>query len=50
MKSSPTHAVESSKFHKGFDTPDSKFKTRQPSLSHMCSIRFKTGNKWAVED
>ena len=34
MKSCPTHAVESSKIHNGFDTAGSRFQTRQPSLSH----------------
>ena len=43
MKSCPTH--ESSKIHNGFDTAGSWFKTRQPGLSHTCSIGFKSGNK-----
>ena len=45
MKSCPTPAVESSKIHNGFDTAGSRFQTRQPSLSHMCSIGSKSGNK-----
>ena len=45
MQSCPTHAVESSKIHNGFDTVGSQFQTRQPSLSHTCSIGFKSGNK-----
>ena len=45
MKSCPTHAVESSKIYNGFDTAGSRFQTRQLSLSHMCSIGFKSGNK-----
>ena len=45
MKSCPTHAVESSKMHNGFDTAVYRFKTRQLSLSHAFSIGFKSGNK-----
>ena len=45
MKSCPTHAVVSSKIHNGFDTAGSRFQTLQPSLSHTCSIGFKSGNK-----
>ena len=35
MKSCPTHAVESSKIHNGFDTSGSRFQTCQQSLSHV---------------
>ena len=45
MKSCPTHAVESSKIHNGFETTGYWFQTRQPSLSNTCSIGFKSGNK-----
>ena len=45
MKSCPIPAVESSKIHSGFDTAGSGFQTRQPSLSHTCSIGFKSRNK-----
>ena len=45
MKSCPTHAVESSEIHNVFDTAGSGFQTRQPSLSHTCSIGFKSSNK-----
>ena len=45
MKSCPTHAVEPDKIHNCFDTAGSRFQTRQPSLSHTCSIGFKSGNK-----
>ena len=45
MNSCPTHAVESSKVHNGFDTAGSRFQTVQLSLSHMCSIGFKSGKK-----
>ena len=45
MVSCPTHAVESSKIHNGFDTAGSRFQTRQPSLSHMFSIGSKSDNK-----
>ena len=45
MKSCSTHAVESSKFSNGFDTAGSRVNTRLPSLSHTCSIGFKSGNK-----
>ena len=43
--SCPTHAVESSKIHNGFDMAASRFQTCQPSLSHTCSIGSKSGNK-----
>ena len=45
MKTCPTPAVESGKIHNGFDTAGSRFQTRQPSLSHTCTIGFKSGNK-----
>ena len=45
MKSCPTHAVEYSKIHNGFDTASSRFQTRQPTLSQTCIIGFKSGNK-----
>ena len=45
MKFCPTHAVEYSKIHNGFDAANSRFQTRQPTLSHMCSIGFKSCNK-----
>ena len=44
-KSCPTHAVESSKIHNGFDTAGSQFKTCLLSLSRACLIGFKSGNK-----
>ena len=44
MKSCPTHAVESSEIHNGFDITGSRFQTRQLSLSQTCSIGFKSGN------
>ena len=45
MKSCPTNAVQSSKIHNGFDMAGFRFQTRQMSLSHTCSIGFKSGNK-----
>ena len=45
MNSCPTHAVESSKIRNGFDPAGFRFQKRQPSLSHTCSIGFKSGNK-----
>ena len=45
MNSCPAHAVESSKIHNGFDTARFLLQTRQLSLSHTCSIGFKSGNK-----
>ena len=45
MKSWSAHAVQSSKIHNGFDTVASWFQTRQPSLSHTCSIGYKSSNK-----
>ena len=45
MKSCPTYAVVSIKIHNGYETAGSRLKTRQPSLSHMCSIGFKSSNK-----
>ena len=45
MKPCPSHAIESSKIYNSFDKAGFPFKTRQPSLSHTCSIGFKSGNK-----
>ena len=45
MKSCPTPAVESSKIHNGFDMAGSQFQTQWTSLSHICSIGFKSSNK-----
>ena len=49
MKSCPS-AVESSKIHNGFDMAGSWFQTRQPSLSHTCSIGLSPATSSAVED
>ena len=49
MKSCPTHEVASSKIHNGFDMAGSGFQTRQLSLSHTCSIGFKSSNKLGGE-
>ena len=45
MRPCTTPAVESSKIHNGYDMACSWFPTRQLSLSHMCSIGFRSGNK-----
>ena len=50
MKSCPTHAVESSKIQNGFDAAGSRFQTRQPSLSHTCSMGSSPTTSSAVED
>ena len=52
MQSCPTHAVESSKIHNGFDMSGSWFKTRQLSLPHTCSIGFKSeqARRWKTSD
>ena len=42
FKTCPTHAEESSKIHIGFDMAGSWLKKCQPSLSHTCSIWFKS--------
>ena len=49
MKSSPTPAAESSKILNDFDTAGSRFQTRQRSLSHTCSVGFKSSSTSDVQ-
>ena len=50
MESCPTHAVESSKIHNGFDTAGSQFQTSQPSFPTLVQYGSSPATSSAVED